>query len=87
MKAAIAYRVSTAQQGYSGLGLEVQQAALTRFAEAEGYALVEMFEEVEAGKGSDASIAGRNCRPPQGSAEAQGAHHRRQARPTQPRRA
>ena len=47
MKAATAYtRVSTAQQGKSGLGLEAQQAALTRFAEAEGYALVETYQEV-----------------------------------------
>jgi DNA invertase Pin-like site-specific DNA recombinase len=55
MKPAIAYiRVSTAQQGKSGLGLEAQQAALARFAEAEGYSLIQMFDEVETGKGSDA---------------------------------
>jgi DNA invertase Pin-like site-specific DNA recombinase len=55
MKTAIAYtRVSTAQQGKSGLGLEAQQAALARFAEAEGYNLIETFQEVETGKGSDA---------------------------------
>ena len=52
---AIAYtRGSTAQQGRSGLGLEAQQAALNRFAEAEGYSLIETFEEVETGKGADA---------------------------------
>jgi DNA invertase Pin-like site-specific DNA recombinase len=55
MKAAIAYtRVSTAQQGRSGLGLEAQQVALARFAEAEGFSLIETFQEVETGKGSDA---------------------------------
>jgi DNA invertase Pin-like site-specific DNA recombinase len=55
MKPAIAYvRVSTTQQGKSGLGLEAQQAALTRFVEAEGYSLIESFEEVETGKGADA---------------------------------
>jgi DNA invertase Pin-like site-specific DNA recombinase len=55
MKTAIGYsRVSTSQQGKSGLGLEAQQAALARFAEAEGYSLIETFEEVETGKGSDA---------------------------------
>lgn len=55
MKTAVAYtRVSTASQGRSGLGLEAQTAALARFAEAEGYALVETFTEVETGKGADA---------------------------------
>ena len=55
MKTAIAYtRVSTVQQGKSGLGLEAQQAALSRFAEAEGFDLVQTFQEVETGKGGDA---------------------------------
>jgi DNA invertase Pin-like site-specific DNA recombinase len=55
VKTAVAYtRVSTASQGRSGLGLEAQTAALARFAEAEGYALVETFTEVETGKGADA---------------------------------
>ena len=55
MKTAIAYtRVSTASQGRSGLGLEAQQAALARFAKAEGFKLLETFSEVETGKGSDA---------------------------------
>jgi DNA invertase Pin-like site-specific DNA recombinase len=47
-------RVSTAQQGRSGLGIEAQRAAIKRFAEAEGYALVREYVEVETGKGSDA---------------------------------
>ena len=55
MKTAVAYtRVSTSSQGRSGLGLEAQTAALARFAEAEGYALVETFTEIETGKGADA---------------------------------
>lgn len=55
MKAAVAYvRVSTQKQGRSGLGLEAQQAALARFAEAEGYSFVETFQEVETAKGDDA---------------------------------
>jgi len=55
MKTAIAYtRVSTSKQGKSGLGLEAQQEALARFAEAEGYRLVETFTEIETGKGADA---------------------------------
>jgi DNA invertase Pin-like site-specific DNA recombinase len=47
-------RVSTAQQGKSGLGLEAQRAALARFAEAEGLDTVAEFVEVESGKGADA---------------------------------
>src|ERR1019366_6064322 len=55
VKTAIAYtRVSTVRQGKSGLGLEAQQAALARFAEAEGFDLVQTFQEVETGKGADA---------------------------------
>src|SRR6476659_54377 len=55
MKTAVAYiRVSTDRQGKSGLGLGAQQAALARFSEAEGYDLVQTFEEVETGQGSDA---------------------------------
>src|SRR3954462_11018919 len=52
---AIAYiRVSTSRQGKSGLGFEAQQAALAKFAEAEGYNLIQTFKEVETGKGADA---------------------------------
>ena len=47
-------RVSTAKQGHSGLGVQAQQEALARFAQAEGYELVRTFVEVETGKGSDA---------------------------------
>jgi DNA invertase Pin-like site-specific DNA recombinase len=55
MKSAVAYiRVSTQRQGKSGLGLEAQQVALARFAQAEGYDLVKTFSETETGKGSDA---------------------------------
>ena len=55
MKTAIAYtRVSTSRQGKSGLGLEAQLTALARFAEVEGFELVETFKEVETGKGADA---------------------------------
>ena len=47
-------RVSTAQQGRSGLGIEAQREALERFAAAEGFELLRMFVEVETGKGTDA---------------------------------
>jgi DNA invertase Pin-like site-specific DNA recombinase len=44
MRAAIAYiRVSTAKQGRSGLGLEAQEAALAKFAEAEGFRFLQTF--------------------------------------------
>jgi DNA invertase Pin-like site-specific DNA recombinase len=48
------YRVSTAEQGRSGLGLEAQQAAVQRFALAEGLKIVAEFTEIETGKGSNA---------------------------------
>lgn len=55
LKPAIAYfRVSTTQQGRSGLGLEAQRAAVARFCEVEGYELRGEFAEVETGKGCDA---------------------------------
>jgi DNA invertase Pin-like site-specific DNA recombinase len=54
-KALIAYiRVSTATQGGSGLGIEAQRDAITRFAQAEGLSLVAEHTEIETGKGSDA---------------------------------
>jgi DNA invertase Pin-like site-specific DNA recombinase len=48
------YRVSTAQQGRSGLGLEAQRAAVQAFAKTEGFEIEAEFTEVETGKGSDA---------------------------------
>lgn len=48
------YRVSTRRQGRSGLGIEAQRAAVTRFAEAEGTTILAEYVEVESGKGSDA---------------------------------
>src|SRR6266850_7312776 len=48
------YRVSTQRQGRSGLGLEAQRSAVTRFAESEGLAIVAEFIEVETGSGADA---------------------------------
>jgi DNA invertase Pin-like site-specific DNA recombinase len=47
-------RISTAQQGKSGLGLAAQQEALARFAAAEGLQIAAEFIEVETGKGADA---------------------------------
>jgi DNA invertase Pin-like site-specific DNA recombinase len=55
MTTAIAYyRVSTARQGQSGLGIEAQKAAVRRFAEAEGIEVLAEHVEIETGKGADA---------------------------------
>jgi DNA invertase Pin-like site-specific DNA recombinase len=55
-RAIITYiRVSTSQQGRSGLGIEAQRAALHHFAHAEGFEVVREFVEVETGKGADAT--------------------------------
>ena len=48
------YRVSTREQGRSGLGLDAQRSAIARFAEAEGFEVAAEFTEVETGKGADA---------------------------------
>jgi DNA invertase Pin-like site-specific DNA recombinase len=47
-------RVSTAQQGRSGLGIEAQRQALQHFAQAEGIEVLGEYVEVETGKGTDA---------------------------------
>lgn len=47
-------RVSTSQQGRSGLGIEAQRQTLAHFAHSEGLTVAREFVEVETGKGSDA---------------------------------
>src|ERR1700733_13092515 len=55
MKPIIAYiRVSTSQQGRSGLGIDAQREALARFATDAGFEIAAELVEVETGKGSDA---------------------------------
>lgn len=55
MKPIVAYvRVSTSQQGRSGLGIEAQRETLSRFACDEGFEIAAELVEVETGKGSDA---------------------------------
>ena len=52
---AIGYlRVSTSQQGASGLGLEAQRAAVQAFADRESFEVTSWFTDVETGKGADA---------------------------------
>lgn len=48
------YRVSTARQGASGLGLEAQQEAVRQYLNGGAWELVGTFQEVETGKGPDA---------------------------------
>lgn len=48
------FRVSTAKQGTSGLGLEAQEETVSRFINQSGGTLVESYTEVETGKGRDA---------------------------------
>ncbi|MEI6987472.1 MAG: recombinase family protein, partial [Rhodospirillaceae bacterium] len=47
------YRVSTAAQGRSGLGLEAQQAAVKAFLQGRDHTLVESFVEIESGRNSE----------------------------------
>lgn len=44
------YRVSTARQGESGLGLDAQRAAVTRYLAQVGGELLQEFTEIESGK-------------------------------------
>lgn len=51
---AVAYcRVSTQEQGRSGLGLEAQRATIERIAKTEGIDVAAWFTEVQTGKGDD----------------------------------
>jgi len=52
LRPAVGYvRVSTAEQGRSGLGLDAQRAAIEAFAKAEGFKLGRVYQEVVSGKG------------------------------------
>jgi len=44
------YRVSTAEQGHSGLGLKAQQASVRAFVAAQGWALIGEFSDIASGK-------------------------------------
>ena len=60
MKTAVAYtRVSTAEQGRSGLGLEAQRAAIEAFAEREQITISGWFSEVQSGKRVSDTLAER----------------------------
>lgn len=54
-RAIVSYlRVSTGRQGRSGLGLDDQRLAITRFASAEGLTVAAEYVEVSSGSGADA---------------------------------
>lgn len=53
MKVVAYYRVSTAEQGRSGLGLEAQRAAVAGFNATRGAEMLAEFTEVESGKRND----------------------------------
>jgi len=44
------YRVSTAEQGHSGLGLEAQQASVRAFVSTQGWTLIGEFSDIASGK-------------------------------------
>ena len=48
------YRVSTAKQGLSGLGLDAQKEAVAQYLNGGDWELIGEYTEVETGKGSDA---------------------------------
>ena len=47
------YRVSTARQGRSGLGLEAQPAAVTTYLNGGNWQIVEEHTEIESGRNSN----------------------------------
>lgn len=53
MKLIAYYRVSTARQGRSGLGLEAQRHAVEQYARSVGGEVIDAFTEVESGKRDD----------------------------------
>jgi DNA invertase Pin-like site-specific DNA recombinase len=44
------YRVSAAEQGHSGLGLEAQQASVRAFCAGQGWVLVAEYSDIASGK-------------------------------------
>lgn len=60
MTRAVAYlRVSSREQGKSGLGLEAQRETIERFCEADGITVTDWFTEIESGKRVSDTLAKR----------------------------
>lgn len=59
MKAIAYLRVSSAEQGRSGLGLEAQRASIEAFATREGITILEWFTEIQSGKTISDTLAER----------------------------
>src|SRR6266498_4846333 len=47
------YRVSTAKQGTSGLGLEAQKAEIAKFTKSKSVSVIAEFTEIESGKNNN----------------------------------
>jgi len=57
MQAAIGYlRVSTREQGRSGLGLAAQKVEIERFGEREGFSVGSWYQDIQTGAGADALL-------------------------------
>jgi DNA invertase Pin-like site-specific DNA recombinase len=62
MQTAISYvRVSTEKQGRSGLGIEAQRNAIARFADAEGFDLIDEFVEVALSLWPSCAVSAAMC--------------------------
>jgi DNA invertase Pin-like site-specific DNA recombinase len=58
MQAAIGYlRVSTREQGRSGLGLAAQRYEIERFGEREGFTVKSWYQDVQTGAGASSQTA------------------------------
>jgi len=57
MQAAIGYlRVSTREQGRSGLGLAAQRFEIEAFGKREGFAIKSWYQDIQTGAGTDALL-------------------------------
>jgi DNA invertase Pin-like site-specific DNA recombinase len=55
------YRVSTQQQGRSGLGIDAQRTAIATYVASGAWLKIAQYEEHESGKGADALSRPLSC--------------------------